>query len=103
MQGRTRLKGWLRSEAGRREQSALRGSEHRNGRHFTIWTTKKCCRRTNRASPRRAVVQLSDRNDYNFADETSSQLFFSMLGTPDADKRRIIYDTRQNLPPTDAM
>jgi formylglycine-generating enzyme required for sulfatase activity/cephalosporin-C deacetylase-like acetyl esterase len=49
------------------------------------------------------VLQLSGRYDYNFADETSSLPFFSMLGTPDADKRRIIYDTGHNLPPNDAI
>jgi cephalosporin-C deacetylase-like acetyl esterase len=44
------------------------------------------------------VLQLSGRFDYNFPDETSSQPFFAMLGSPADQKKRVVYDTGHNLP-----
>jgi hypothetical protein len=49
------------------------------------------------------VLQLSGRYDYNFPDETSSLPFFTMLGTPIDQKRRVVYDTGHNLPTNEAI
>jgi dienelactone hydrolase len=48
------------------------------------------------------VLQLSGRYDYNFPDESSSLPFFKMLGTPVAQKKRVLYDTGHNLPTNEA-
>jgi tRNA A-37 threonylcarbamoyl transferase component Bud32/predicted esterase len=49
------------------------------------------------------VLQLSGKYDYNFPDETSSQPFFATLGTPAADKKRVVYDSGHNLPPNESI
>ena len=49
------------------------------------------------------TLMLSGRYDYNFPDDTSSRPFFDLLGTPAAEKRRVVYDTGHNLPFADAI
>jgi cephalosporin-C deacetylase-like acetyl esterase len=49
------------------------------------------------------VLMLSGRFDFIFPERTSQLPFFALLGTPDSQKRRVVYDTGHNLPPTEAI
>ena len=41
---------------------------------------------------------LNGKYDFNFPERSSQEPFFDALGTPPADKRRVVYPTGHNLP-----
>jgi pimeloyl-ACP methyl ester carboxylesterase len=44
------------------------------------------------------VLMLNGRFDFFLPEDTTQMPMFQFLGTPDADKRRVVYDTGHNIP-----
>jgi cephalosporin-C deacetylase-like acetyl esterase len=49
------------------------------------------------------VLMLNGRYDFFFPTETSQEPLFGLLGSPPADKRRVVYETGHNLPTNSAV
>ena len=49
-------------------------------------------------TPFDARALLNGKYDFNFPEKSSQEPFFDALGTPPADKRRVVYPTGHNLP-----
>ena len=49
------------------------------------------------------TLLLSGRFDFDYQTDSQQVPFFRMLGTPDAQKRRVVYDTGHNIPRTELV